>query len=463
MKAKPVSNIELPVDVGRDIINFKKLVDLKNSPGWIVDGDAVREWFFTGFETRENIFYLHGAPERGQNLQQVLSLPAKQALARLADLTAACERLLAHGDIPFDLQLDAVYLLKDGGILFLPPAIVRKVREFNPESYRFRVFAPCNNPYLQDQRARLSFSLGCFFYYVITGSFPYTGGSVEEINSKIRGWAADSPSLACPALKPELEEFFDSFFSDKLSFSLSLPDWRKLFDKYITEDFTRDISDEEKTLVLEQAQARAQKDEKRYRLHHFLERQGRTILFSTLAVIAVLIVLGYYLSGFFKPRLTKGYTPEQVVEAFYQGINELNPQLVADCVVGQAGKPEADEVNRLFVSIRQQYAMGFNKYISAAVWDSMGRPIIAVGQFVFGVTDLRITREENGPNPVFEASFIKWQRAEVGQDAKQLVVYPQGFRIAERLYLKQDGEDWVIFKRTRFKEEQLPPKFEQKE
>jgi len=461
MKTSSVQIIELPVNVGKDIINFKKLVDLKKSPGYVVRERQVGTWFFTGFGTRDGVFYLQGPYNGGINLKQVLSLPREQALAYLERLVSACETLIEHSEKPFELQLDSVYFLKDGSVLLLPADIVKKVREFNPESYRFEVFAPCNNPYLQDQRGKISFSIGCLFHYCATGSFPFPGATVEEINSRIRAFSPVSPVLARPELKPELVDFFKNFFSDQLMFNLSLPDWKQLLHKYRDEGITRGISTEEKAEILARAGSRAEKSNKRFRTHVFFERQGKTILLASLIVIAVSVLLGYYISGFFKPRLTKGFSPEQVVEAFYQGINQLNPNLVRDCVVDNAGKPESDQVNRLFVFTRQEYSLGFNKYISATTWDKRGRPFIAVGQFVYGVTDLSITREEGLPNPIFSSSFIKWQRADIPKDFKELVIYPEGLKITERLYLKKDGDDWVIYKRIRLKEEKLPSKFEQ--
>jgi len=458
MKKKFDSTVELMVDVGRNILNFKKLVDLKNSPGWIVGQNKIQEWHFSGFLNRNNKFFLSGPVPSCMSLENILSLPASQALSSLALLTEACEKLLEHTVTPFELQLDSVYFLANNNILFLPPDIVRKTREFNPEGYKFKVFSLCNNPYAQDQRSKLSFSLGCLFFRITTGVFPYQGSTIEEMYAKMRAFTTASATLACPELKAELAKFFKTFFSEQFSYNLSLADWVKMFIKYRKEGVTKKISQQEKAAVMEQAQIQAQKSRKRYKTHLFFEKQGRTILITSLIVVASLLVVGYYASNFFKPRLTAGFSPQQVVEAFYRGINELNPRLMEDCVIKEAGKQELSEVSRLYVTTRQQLSLGVNTYIPASEWDRLGRPAIALGQFVYGVTDLTITQTETIPHTIFLVSFSKWLRTEIPEEYEVLVVYPQGYSISERLSLKQDGEDWVIFKRIRLEEEKHPIK-----
>jgi hypothetical protein len=458
MKKKSDSKVELLINVGRNILNFKKLVDLKNSPGWIISTQRIREWHFSSFVSRDDKFYLSGSAPHSISLADVLALPKKQALSYLALLTKACGKLLDHTPIPFELQLDTVYFLDNNEILFLPPDIVRKAREFNPESYRYAVFSPYNNPYLQDQRLKLSFSLGCLFFKAATDVLPYQGSSVEEIHAQMRAFICASPLLACPSLKSELNSFFKTFFSEQFYYNLSLSDWMKMLEKYSKEDVTKELSEAEKAAVIEDAQNQAEKIRKRYKSHLFFERQGKTILITSIIVIAVLLVIGYYASNIFKPRLTVGFSPVQVVEAFYTSINQLDPRLMEDCVVEDAGGREMVELDRLFVTSRQGRSLGFNTYIPADEWDRRGRPALALGQFVYGITDLSITKEQEIPRPIFLVTFSKWMPSEIPEQYDELTVYPQGYRISERLYLKQDGEDWVIFRRTRFKEEKIPSK-----
>jgi serine/threonine protein kinase len=458
MRAKADHTVELLVDVGKNILNFKKLIDLNNSPGWIVSDKQIEEWYFSGFKSRNNKFYLYGPLADGMSLANLLTLPAEKALDLLIRLTSACQRLIDHTTTQFSLQLDSVYFLKDGSILILPPEIVKKVREFNPENYRFDVFSRLNNPYLFDHRLKLSYSLGCLLYHLAAGDFPFQGADESEVNSKIRAYSLASPILSCPTLKAELVEFFQTFFSEKLNFNISLSDWENILKQYRDKGLTRKISAREKAEVLSQAQEKADKNQKRFQFHLFMEKQGRTILLSLIIGIAASIVLFTYISNFFKPRLTKGFTPRQVVEAFYQSMNELNPSLMEDCVSGEAGRPELSEVRNLFVTVHQQLGLGVKRYISAREWDMLGKPIIALGQFVYGITNLELSQEEYGEKPVFLAVFQKWEFTELPENYSEVTIYPSGRTLSERLYLKQEGEDWIIFKRDRLKEEPLPPK-----
>jgi hypothetical protein len=69
---------------------------------------------------------------------------------------------------------------------------------------------------------------------------------------------------------------------------------------------------------------------------------------------------------------------------------------------------------------------------------------------VYGVTDLEIETERGEPEPVFRASYTKWvpDPAEEAQADLSEVQGP-GFtslEIRERIYLRFDRKDWVIYR-----------------
>jgi len=142
-------------------------------------------------------------------------------------------------------------------------------------------------------------------------------------------------------------------------------------------------------------------------------------------------------------------------------MNSLDHQAMQSCVIGRAGQGEINEVTMLYVTskVTQGY-QGKSTIISAADWDGRGRPKLESPSSLYGVTGLAVMQEQGEPAPVFKAQYDKWnpsQPSDTGSAAAQTAPKSEGHRVTDRVWLKQDKGDWVIYRIERLQQDPLPP------
>jgi hypothetical protein len=148
-----------------------------------------------------------------------------------------------------------------------------------------------------------------------------------------------------------------------------------------------------------------------------------------------------------------------VVETFYASMNTLDLTAMQACVVGRAGKGEVDEATTLYVTSRvTQGYEGRSNVINAAEWDRSGRPPIAPPMTLYGVTGLSVTEEQGEPGPVYLVKYDKWSPATPADTAPGLDAVPrsEGHAVTDRVWMRQDRQDWVVFRIDRLGSTELP-------
>jgi hypothetical protein len=213
----------------------------------------------------------------------------------------------------------------------------------------------------------------------------------------------------------------------------------------------------EREQILQRARKEEEKIGRAYRRKVFWQKHWKTVGIVAVAVVVVGGLAGSLLKNILAPRETRGFSPEQVVEAFYQSMNDLNHTLMEDCVVEGAGKQTIREVVNIYVLSRVSLGYeGRSHVIDADEWDAQGRPELSPPETVYGATDLVVLQERGEPEPVFQVSYTKWM-PEPGQDpgadsagstGLSEMEGPRftGLEITERVYLKLDRNDWVIYR-----------------
>jgi hypothetical protein len=150
-----------------------------------------------------------------------------------------------------------------------------------------------------------------------------------------------------------------------------------------------------------------------------------------------------------------------VVESFYTAINAMDHALMEDCVVDRAGKGEITEAMNLYVLSRVQMGYeGKSNLVHADQWEQAGRPALRAGTAVYGVTDLAIVEQSDEPQPVFLVSYQKWSPDNGGDGSGDTGTDALGTlrkKVVDRVSLRRDKGDWVIFRFDRVSEEPLPP------
>jgi hypothetical protein len=451
--------LAIPIGISRNEFVLTKLSGLRSLPGLLITDGELREWPIEGFFKHENRLYLYGPYLQGTFLAALMQKPYKAVLPFLIRLAQAL-MLLKRKEVTIDfLQTDSVYFPDSGGVLFLPTALMKEVCNLQPLEHKLRVFECINHPDLRDPEKRVSFSLGVLLYHAIRGEYPFRAETEEEIHNRIRHARLLPLSLIEPGFREELSSKIMAALARGEAPSPTLEQWSEILQSCEREGLYRDIGAAERERIERLAEKERKKAAKAYHRQVFWQKHWKTVAIVAAVVIVSGVVAASLLKNILAPRVTRGYSPRQVVEAFYTSMNDLDHTTMEDCVVDGAGKAVIREVINLYVLSRVSLGYGGrSNIVPANVWDEQGRPALAPPQTVYGVTDLQIVQERGEPDPVFRVSYTKWmpvpqEETDTGSSgssggpaANEGAPTYSSQRISERVYLRQDRHDWVIYR-----------------
>jgi len=339
-----------------------------------------------------------------------------------------------------------VCFLEDGGLRFLPPGLMRELRGLRSEAHRLACYQSLNHPELRGRPEQLSFSLAALLHRLLRGAYPFEAATEEDLRDRIRHQQLSPLALRAAGLREPVVEALMRGLQRGQGPAPSLEDWSRLLSE--TAGFHRPADPAEQEQISRQAGRQQAQAAGRYRRRVFWQRHWKTVLIVTAACAAAAGVGGGVLKNLLAPRLTRDFSPRQVVEAFYQGMNSLDHALMEDCVVDRAGKETIREVMHIFVlsRVRQGYE-GRSPIMAADQWLAAGKPALEPTQSVYGVTDLQIREERGEPEPVYQAVYTKWFPVSASAEGPP----PDAARFAslagrERLHLRRHRRDWVIYR-----------------
>ncbi len=457
------AKLAIPLGAAGRSHSLARMSGLRTSPGWHVSDAAVREWRFEGFAAQPDGACLFGPDVAGMTLEEALALPLAEATPLLARLADALGTLAERAVPSFPLQADAVVFDDRGGVLFLPPEAMREVRGVRTFAENRDTFETLNHPDLRAE-ALASFTLGVCLYRAAVGRFPFTGGDEEEIHEQARKLALQPPARLVPDLRDDASTLVMAALGRQRGRSARIADWRSGFATWTREGITRHVDPAERERLAREGDARERGAAKRFRTRTFWEKNWKIVAIAGAGVVVAGAVLGSILSGVFAPRATRGYPPRKVVETFYTSINAMNHALMEACVVDKAGQGEINEAMNLYVMSRVQ--MGYEgkaNTVPADQWDAAGRPVLPAGTAIYGITDLAIVEQAGEPAPVYQVTYEKWAPdsggGSEGASIGDVTITTAHRRIVDRVSLRKDRGDWVIFRLDRQSEVPLasPP------
>lgn len=443
--------LAVPVGMSRSEFVLMKLAELRKLPADIIRDGEMAEWRFDGVMKHEGRLYLQGPYLEGIFLEEAIQKSFPAALPYLSRLIRAMVALERRGRTLEFIQTDSVYFLEDGGVLFFPPPLMRELRSMHPEPYKLRVFEMINHPDIENPRESLSFSVAALLYRVILGRYPFEADSEEEVHNLVRHARLLPLSLTEPGFREDLARQILSGLKRGQEPAPSIEQWQEIIEQAKQEGLHGDITEMERERIQRKALQEQQKIDQAYRRKVFWQKHWKTVAIVAAAIAVAGALTGSLLKTILAPRETRGFTPRQVVEAYYQSMNDLNHTVMEDCVVDGAGKQTIREVVNIYVLSRVSLGYeGRSHIIPADAWDAQGRPELTGSQTVYGITDLEIEQERGEPEPVFRVRYTKWipEPAEESQPDLSEAEGPgiTSFKISERVYLRLDRKDWVIYR-----------------
>jgi CRISPR/Cas system CMR-associated protein Cmr5 small subunit len=449
------SFLGIPTGISGSSFMLTKMSNLKHLPGWLVHGEEITEWKFSGFTKTGEENFIYGPDEKGILLAALFDRSAGEILPFLVRLVTAILKLKERGIPLFRIYTHSVLFLHEGGILFFPPDIMREITDIRNQEEKIHLKTLINHPDIHVEQS-IAFFMAVILYRVLTETYPFYASREEEIHNQMRNLVAASPLEKVPSVREDVYHMVMGTLNSKSETPRSLDDWETHLKIWLKEGLERTISEDERKTIIGQAKTKKVRDAASYRRKVFWQKNFGIILgIGIITVVVGLLLWTIVYNVFFKSRATRGMSPVEVVRTYYKSINALDPVTLGDCVVGDAGKEEVDVVTNLYVITRQRMAYESTSFfISAEEWDRKGRPELQPYTLLFGVTQPNITEMHGEPDPVFHARYEYWNTEAVeteGQEGNAQLLY-YGKKVEEKLSLRKDRGDWVIFKIEKLEE-----------
>jgi len=448
-----------------------KLTTQQKDNGYIVRDEEIEEWRPRGFTEYSGRLLLYGPFVEGKTLSEVLKDRSAAVLSYLSRLTRAMRTLRdQRGILPY-MHTRGIVFLEDGGVLFLPRNVMQSIRDYQSTSDRIEFRELFRHPDLKEEETP-RFALAVAAYRAVTEEFPYQADSEEDLRERMRSSHLERPRHLRPEIREKLSNALFAALKNPAEKLPELEDWEDLFGQWIAEGVYEDITEEERVEIKARAEAERQSLDRSFRRQEYFRRNWKRLVAISLVAILVGTIPATIIYNQLQPSPTAGMEPAEVVRAFYTGISNLDHETMEGATVDGVGDRLIREVTGVFVYARMRLAVEMSEaFADPQQWRDEGMPELPAGRSVYGIANL-VIQAQRSPNPeeeVFRVEYEKWspspgestgpeQAPETGNSAGMSgpETEPQGSRITERVFLRQERGNWVIYRIDREREETLP-------
>lgn len=308
----------------------------------------------------------------------------------------------------------------DGMVLFLPPPFMKEFGDGldieTRESMQWDTYLP---------RGDSESGKGRFFAFLTYG---FVCGRYPDENSP--------PPLT-------INTALDRTLSDAIFESLREPA-KDSFEKLLvffgsrTSIFQDYLSDDEQKLRAVEADRYRQLQEREKNKKPFF----RSTVFKIVAVVTLIIIAGTAAANIAmrasRPSATAGLSEIELIERYYTGINNLDFEMMDECLDRRVAKQELKQVQNLFViaKVRQAYE-GMQAYTPAEQWLEKGMPELSDNPMIFGIIDIEI---DPAGDKRYKAGYVQFQPSAGSEES----LFPEIFKIEEEIELEFRKDTWQI-------------------
>ena len=338
-------------------------------------------------------------------------------ISGMAEITSIKETGIGTGAFIITKENDLFPL----GTVFFPPAIFYE-RSLEAEGVKTTVDNErYKHPDFENNNG-ISFSAGTMLYRIFCGVDAFDGDNKDDLRRNICEGVFLPPNLALPALDPGMSSLISRAMGSSGSLGLKtaggelskrpspieiiefigppasgqIAAWLRNLDE---EEIIKNNAEKERYL---------KKSAIAVKTKRFVTR-NKIILAVSLMALMLIILFIVDMFGNRSKFTTKGMSPVEVANAYYNAFGELDHALMEGCLTGKAGREDIDLVINLFVisRVRLAYEISTQSFISAQRWIDEGSP--ATEKIVFGVTDLKLSGfSTDGENARLTAEYILW-------------------------------------------------------
>ena len=336
-----------------DVAAIKK--ERSRSVGYIVRGGKIIEWIGDGFYESQGR-YLLGPYFDGVSLLAILEQRrGKERLKVLLRLATALVSLKQHDHLPEKIVASSIYVLDDGGMLFLPDEIATRLCACVSAEARRKGCTELNHPEYRGE-AGLSFGIAVATYQALAGDHPFAPDAEiadEELRNRMRNGDYIPAYLCLASIDGELARRIDSALTADETV-LILEEWPALLRSLIDGEDSGGVSSTEEEQRRREAQRLGLRKNRRRTVESFF-RGYRVHLAVAVVIVAITgSIAGTMISNALEPPVTVGMSPAEVVGLFYGSINRFDHMAIEDALAPGVGEGFVREATNLFVISRMR-------------------------------------------------------------------------------------------------------------
>lgn len=316
---------------------------------------------------------------------------------------------LKNRGIPMpSFSVNLFYKTDSGNFLMMPPEIIKFIDERTPEKLQIESVTKFRHPSYREESS-IVYSIGVLIYMALTGSFPVAFSDGEDLRDKIRRgrfiepvWKNIRISLKANNFILELLKGVHNLTIEDLELDLGMISEGGLY--RVKGDYTKD-------------EAKNRKKEEAYinsdRRRSLLIKHRGALIVTGIVIVFLSSLIGTIINGSLKPPLTTGYNSEQVVEAYFQSFENIDPDLIDDVLDKNVRKSDSVEISSLYVMLkaRNEFEQVAN-ILTPSKWLELPKEKREVTE-LYGIHNLKI---EDSGNNTFKVSYEKWYSEPVGDD-----------------------------------------------
>lgn len=444
-------------NIGVNSFALRKLAGQKRKAGWLVTtgriGDfGADEWVPGGFVEYGGFMFVYGPYISGRFLLDVINDESEDWLEAVRRVAEAMAIIAEQGvSLPI-LHTRGILLLDDGGVFFLPPDIVEVMRGHQTLAERLHSHERYNHP---DKNAPESygFFLAALAYQAVTGLLPFDGDDEEQVHARARLGNVVAAEFRRVGLRSAVSDQIHATLSGS-SYEAAPEVWNRRIAEWRLTGLDRALSDEERVKAEVAAKTEEKRIERVFQRKEAVRRNGRRTMIIVIITAAVLSIPGTIIYNALQPRATAGFTPEEVIVAYYTSINALDHMVMEDATVDKAGEALIREVTNLFVIDRQRVAVEMvSSFVDAQQWRESGMPTLGNGQSAYGVAYLAIASVDSPESERwFEVAYERWTPNYESEGSSSRII---GFEMVDQVRLRLDRDDWVVYQIDELRSETL--------
>jgi len=412
--------------------------DLLSEPGIIIEDTFSKKWECTeSFEYKGKLIFPGPFYDGTTLADTVINIGTILKLAR-AFQKAIKENFPIKG-----YYSPGIFSTSGGEILFFPPQLISYVINRLSDEANMEYWQPYNHPEAQGE-AQITFILGVLAYQLITGELPYTGNSLPELREKMRNSRPLKIELLAPGIKNGIAELINGSLNLK---DINIDNWIRQLELWNKEGIIIDVSESEKLLAQITAEKKQKIRQKQFERKQYLSKNWKAIaVIAAVFGVVVLFSIGP-IKNALKPPMTTGMSAEEVVETYYNGIIDMDVDVMEDCLEKGIGKGDINEVTQLFVisRVRTGYE-GKSGFVSAQDWSDGLIKKLNEGEQIAGIADLQIIYLGDS---TFRATYIRWFTETLSENNSIQNLQPKKVRYTDTLTLDKIKDVWTIVKLDR--------------